>query len=838
LPSNDALSLQTCYNKTDTEEEGVGGVADDPKVAEALSELQQYLSDAISPLIVADSITLLLSVPPRIVAEEIRSWTTGQHRRLGASVPISDYLYHAIRKLYVMGEFTLVSKEAMAAYLELLEADLLEFCPAEDRELLRENFEHLGDVRSDLTTPVATLHRISGNESDPGTQEAATASKATVNASRQFAQLVERLSRLQVPAGSGEGPSAAREDVFSRLVSVAARSAGTSEEFDEAKESLRAFGMDSTMGAVFRALGRRLPGWVVETQGGSEGPSARLTGTARAMERIVTLEHDPREAARRFNELVQAAVEQCNEGSLARAVTMLDLAGLLLAEKRVDPAYVRGFREQEHERLDQQKLREFADDPASHQLLQRVLTFFPALEPTGLLDSLKTEEKRERRHLLLALLEVHGAPARALAAERLSASIASFGDRDAHYQRNLLYVLRRIPRPEGGPPDAEIQTAVRLSTVGRPVILLKEAVTYLGQIRDERGERALINRVAEYENALLKPGDAGIDHAEFLPVLDRAVFALARMGTPAAIRAVVNHGLKRHPQLGDTAGRLAPLAAMDLSADPESVNRLVQAIEAELPHKIFGFLLKKDWTFLLHLIEAVSSSARAAAVRNVLTEMVQRFPGEEFTQAASQVLASADLPPAPPPPEAPHAASLAGDLELFGLPTLLQNLSQSAASGVLTITDPLGEEVATVTLEDGKFRDCRAAEIRGELALYELIERPTQGSFNFVRHGGSPEGAGGEPLRDLLPLFFEGTRRYDEFQQASMLVTDYACLRPTGTKPTRPSDEHDPGLMRTVWHLASSGVPALDCEKGLSMDSYRVRRMLAHWVEEGSLEPR
>jgi hypothetical protein len=179
----------------------VNGVANDPKIAEALSELQQYLSDAIAPLVVADSISILLAVPPEVVADEIRNWTTSQHRRLGASVPISDYLYHAIRKLYVMGEFRLVSKEAMAAYLEVLKNYLLAFCPAEDRDLLRENLGHLADARSDLEAPIATLHRAAKDQGAPVASQTTATSKTVVDAGRQFAQLVERLARLQIPGG-------------------------------------------------------------------------------------------------------------------------------------------------------------------------------------------------------------------------------------------------------------------------------------------------------------------------------------------------------------------------------------------------------------------------------------------------------------------------------------------------------------------------------------------------------------------------------------------------------------------------------------------------------------
>jgi Domain of unknown function (DUF4388) len=814
---------------------------EDPRVVEALAELQLYLSDAIAPLVATDAIATVLTVPPSRVAQEVLSWTASQHRRLGGSVPISDYLYHAMRKLYVMGELTLVPKTAMAAYLESLNVYMLEFCPDEDRELLRQNLASLGEVRSDLAAPVLGVQGVQGGEVAAAMLDRSGGAKVTVNAERRFAQLVERLARLQLPAPTAtEGAGGGRGDVASQLLSVAARNSADAEEFQQYKEQLRGVGMGSTMEEVFRSLSRRLPGWVLpEVPGGMGGTALPTTKTAQAMERIVTLEQDPHEAAHRFQELVQAAIEQHNEGFVARAVTMLELAGALVAEKKVDPAYVQPFREQAHEKLDQQRLRELAEDPGSHALLRRVLTFFPALQPDGLLRALQSEERRDHRRLLLELLEVHGAPARALAVERLTTSIAGFGDRDAHFQRNLLHILRRIPRPDDAAADAEFQTAVQLSALGHPALLVKEAIAYLGQSKEERAERALIGRVAEYEAALTRPPASGDDRSDLTVMLDRAVFVLARLGTPAAVRAVVHHGLKRLPQLGHTTARLTALAGLDLSADAETVNQLVEAIREELPHRLFGFTLKKDGSVLLALIEAVSSTP-APAVKNVLADIVQRFPGEAFTQAAAKALAGTELPapqqqPAPPPAA---GASLSGDLELFGLPTLLQNLSQSGTSGTLTITDPVGEELATVELEGGKFHSCRAGHLHDEVALFQLIERPTPASFTFLSRVEPAPPADSGRLRDLVPLFFEGTRRYDEFQQAAALVPDYACLRATVTRPTPPPEEDDRALLKTVWQRASSGAAALECEAGLPVDSFRVRRMLAHWVEEGSLEPR
>jgi hypothetical protein len=42
--------------------------SDNPELREALYELQQYLSDRLAPLMVADSLGLLLALPPQLVA--------------------------------------------------------------------------------------------------------------------------------------------------------------------------------------------------------------------------------------------------------------------------------------------------------------------------------------------------------------------------------------------------------------------------------------------------------------------------------------------------------------------------------------------------------------------------------------------------------------------------------------------------------------------------------------------------------------------------------------------------------------------------------------------------
>ena len=133
----------------------------DPDVREALLELQRYLSDILAPLMVADSINLLLDYPADLAANEIQAWTTGQFR--GAKpAPVSDYLYHALEKLHAMGQFHLVPKDPLQRYIDDLKPFVLELCPAADRALLAQNLSRLGNTESILAAPVEILRRQGG----------------------------------------------------------------------------------------------------------------------------------------------------------------------------------------------------------------------------------------------------------------------------------------------------------------------------------------------------------------------------------------------------------------------------------------------------------------------------------------------------------------------------------------------------------------------------------------------------------------------------------------------------------------------------------------------------
>ena len=78
----------------------------------AFDDLHQYLSDQIAPLMVAESIALLMRYKPDAVAGQVRDWAAAQYRRGGEQVSLADYFYHAVKKLHMIGA---LKREELAA---------------------------------------------------------------------------------------------------------------------------------------------------------------------------------------------------------------------------------------------------------------------------------------------------------------------------------------------------------------------------------------------------------------------------------------------------------------------------------------------------------------------------------------------------------------------------------------------------------------------------------------------------------------------------------------------------------------------------------------------------
>ncbi len=846
-----------------------------PDVREALYELQRYLSDTLAPLMVADSVNLLLDYPADLAANEIQAWTTAQFRS-AKPAPVSDYLYHAVEKLHAMGQYQLVPKDSLQRYLDDLKPLVLELCPAADRTLLAQNLGRLGNTESVLSAPVEFLRRQGGLAAGGGPTSSGLRSEDglpdTAPHLRELSFLIERLGPMLAagatsalgepsgrqgpggPAGSRgaaaaagaalvggaaaaalPGASAERRDVLlSQILSVAAMAARTDAELHAALDKLRIIGVDVPTAEIFRSLGRSVPPWSVSAPSApiEQALMAAKRAPTAAMRRVVTLPENPEEIGRRFNEMIAAAIEQLNQGSLPRAARMFAVAEKLVAERRVDPRMTESARLRGKERVDLERVRSLGEDSRNHEPLARILSFFPDLTAMKLMDDLRGEEKRERRRLLLSLLEIHGAEARATALDLLARPDEGETAYDWHFKRNLLYLLRRIPRATEEPASAELDVLISFADPSLPPALVKEAIAGLGTARHERSEAALVSIVQGLESMLAKKADAPFDEAELAPLLDRAVSALARFGSGTSRRVVVEHGLRRKGGLGDARARLTELAGQDLSDDPELVGVLLRGLKAELPFRVFGLTLKKRDDKIGPIIDALSSTP-LPQVKSAFEEIVERHPGTEFAKAAAHALAAFA---APKPDESAPVASLSGDLAIFELPALLQSLAASEVTGTLTLKNSSNAVMGRLLLESGRIRAAECGALRGDEACYQFFERPGGATFAFVRQANLAPRTGDEaPPREVVSVLLEGMRRYDELQRCSALAPDDAVFKQTSSKPSAEPEEPDAAFQQAVFSKAVSGLNSRAIEGAVAADSFRVRRLLARWVEDGSL---
>ena len=835
-----------------------GNSNDSVEHQEALHQLSQYLSDNIAPMIFAESVDTLFGMSPELIASQIVAWVASIHNT-NADLATADYIFHAAKKLHLLGELELLPQEQVAQLLEILRPYLLQACPEQDRAGLSNDFDNLHlSQGAESGGSVEYVHRAGGQDvaRGPSTRPAEATGKAAAAGQQaatdgllqglgQVNQMLNRLSAARgAPASQLDGEQAAaggvvvqpgEQTMVARIVTEAAEHATSPTELNGSFVELRNQGLQISPDTIVRLLARNLPDWAPPPVASPEAQEPQ--GAVRAMRQMINMSKSSNERSQRFMDLVGSAVDEFNEGSLGRAVTMVDLAERMAESNEVDAATVTAAHRRAYDEIDDQALRQYVEDEDKHHLLRRVMNFFPHFAPKELFTELEMTNSRERRRFLLMVLNALGETTREAALEALEEEIAGEVSHPWYFKRNLVYLLRTTRRSADEPVDREIDALVHMSDPGGALQLVRETLATLGQIDHERAINALVARVSELEDGLTGTSMLPHDDDEIRSLLDSVTTMLARSDSRAARRCVVTHGLKKDPQLGDTTVRLAKLSTRDLSDDKPAVDRLVRALRAELPTKVLGLTVVsgKKAKGVERMIKALSGTD-SPAVRKVLKEITENFAGQDFADVAARSLSQ--LGATSHEDESPSAA-LTGDLELFGLPSLLQNLSDSQLSGTLNVLDSSGQIVATVKLAAGYMVSADVGPLSGESGIYQLLERPVTGRFIFVREESTEHADGSLPgAKPVAPMLFEGIRRYDEFMRAASLVPDSARFTTTGQKPTNVDDEPNTDLVKDVWQRAVRGETPNSVEAATPVDSYRVRRLFEHWVTEGSLAPR
>ncbi len=824
------------------------GPPDTETYAEALSVFQQYLSDLVAPLLLVDEAESLTSVPPRLLAAEIQKWISYQYRSGGDETPVSDYLYHVARKVNHLRELGVLPEEQLAPFLSRVIDILVHLCPEADRPGLLNDLERLKESSSLQSGPVhqvqGSARRRSGSGpapapggrpagAPPATERPGSAS-LSMDQMRRLELLLKRLETLPQPAPTPGGAPRPARDTMNLAAEAVVSAASTATDAGELQELLSTMGVPGLPTApeeILKVLVQRLPDWAAPADAGA----TTSPKTMEAVHKVVSMAGSPQEAGRRFTGLVKTAAEEFNKGSIGRAVTLLDLAQRMLDKEEVTAGAAASIRNQGWHLLESSRLRDYATDRSVQPLLRRVLGSFSDLSVEQLLAELESCTEREQRRLILMLLRTWGQPARELALSRLQESIKEGGALPWFFERNLILLLREIPRPEDTDTGPEIDALVWLSQPGGPFVTVREALITLGHIQEPRAVSTLAARVADLERALLGSLELPYDHDELMSLLDRAVVALATLPRKEARRRAIQHALANKPQYGDAVARIAPLGQQDLSRDPELVSQLVEAVRSELPMKVFGrtVISSRRTARVSGLLHALSGTD-TPEVRQLLADIIQGYPGEPLARQAEKVLAALH---GQQPAEEESSATMSGDLELLSLPNLLQSIADANLTGTLTLMDDTGGTKGVVDFTGGAVAAARADHITGVDAVYHLLQKMEAQRFIFVQHepGEAPTGeTGGQPI---LPILLEGMRRLDEFRQAEALVPADARFEATDKRPTRVEDEEDEELLRTLWQKASSGVSAGQCEAEIPVDAFRIRRCYEHWLQEGALRP-
>lgn len=803
-------------------------------------ELQRYLSDAIAPMMAVEIFEDLVPHPPELAARIIADWIEAQQRGPTTGVTSSDLVFHALKKLSVLSELELVRRETMMRYIHEISRVLVQACPAAERDDLKLRLSRLGEGQTVLAGHAEFLHRDAGAAAVDASAKATIATTPAVKGEREKvpdAKVIDRgaraltlllggLAKLRTPAAEKKSKESPESALLAQILATAALESKTNDDLARHLERIKQEGVATPMGQVFRALGWSLPGWT--TFGGDGEVITKTAGRPLdAMNRIVALAPDAQEKAKRWGEMIYAAIEQFNEGRLAQAVAILEAAKILIAEKRPDPSIVGQILSQAEGAISDAVLRRLVEVPEKHGLVRKLLEFFPTLRPDALLTNLDGEIRREKRKLILALIECHGSGCRDLVLTRLSSWMrGEIPDEKGFYSRNLAFLLRRIPRTGHERLEEEMDLLAAMIAPNQPFMSAKEAVGALGQLRQLPAERALVDRLASLESELQLRGG----NAEAWELLDRICAALARHGTRRAIRTIAAHAFKRATALGDSMSRFEHLAWVDLSVDPEQLASIVKALRDLIPSKMLGFVVNRGNHDLAALIQAVSGTP-TQEVRSVLETIASKFNGHPIGEQAMKALAKSD------PKTATAADSLTGDLDLFGLPNLLQSLTGTQSSGELTLFDRGQSRRGSLALVGGRVGRCEAGKLTGAEAVYLLMEKPFPGTFTFNASPGDRRASATTTL-DAMSLILEGARRHDEYQQARAFAPDGVRYQPAGIPAVRPDDENDGAFASTVWDRAAAGTTAEDCEHEMQVDPFRVRRLYSHWVQAQALRPR
>jgi hypothetical protein len=573
---------------------------------------------------------------------------------------------------------------------------------------------------------------------------------------------------------------------------------------------------------IIALLAKGIPSWDVKE-------SARpVPQSIRAIEKVIRFATDETARATRFRELMLAAADALNEGAFAAAVLMLELSERVLSEVDLHQNVTDRIRMDALRVIEEGPFDTFLTDSIRHAVLRKVLHFFPTMHVSALIEQFCDAQLRDRRPRLGNLLVVWGAESRPEILRRLDTDLAP--DAEGDYLHDLYAVLSRLPAPADDELAGELEVLDRASTPGRRHDLVVRAITTMGGIKTHDAAKILVRRLAQFESLPFRSDKSFYSIEQVHGLLDATVAALAHIATADAVGAIVRHGLSNRSVLGDTRLRLRHLSALDLSMDLNTVEALTRQISEELPARIFGRgVAVRPGNQPTAMIQALASTSHAT-VRSLLADIAEKYASLECGQAAAKAIADrrqpADI----------QRLTRTGSLQGYSLPSLIYWLVESQATGLLSLATDKQEIRGRIWFLDGNVIHGECGSLQGVAALYELLEQPVTGSFAFTERR-VPEAVASMKLAlPLKSVIREGLRRHEELRRIAAMIPDDSRFVAGAARPTPDPVENDGDLLRRVWLAAITGEPVSGWEPRIAEDTWRIRRIVARWFEEGALK--
>ena len=668
----------------------------------------------------------LVAVPPPAPAKPAETMVDGFFEAL--------QLFHGLDDL--------LDRKTIDRLLDRLVPSALELCPAESRDELR---KRLATIRPQKTIEAPPSAEQSDDEDH-----------------KRFALILGHLSQRI-------GRRAAHTDLMaiSQLIAIAANAARTRDELKDLLRRIPAAPGHETEN-IFQLLAHGIASWDVE-EAGTAMPEA-----TRAMAKVMALSKDGTERATRFRELMFAAADRLNEGAFAAALSMLELSERVLGQGALDSNVTERIRIDALRLIEEGRFQHFLSDSTKHEVLRKVLRFFPSMQVPALVDQFCDQQDRERRVVLGHLLVVWGAFARRDILQRLDETSSPSGE----CIHDLYALLTRIPGSVGNDVQKELEILERASAAGGPFEFVLRAIAALGNLKTNEAATLLIRRLADFESLPFRSDKSFYTVEEVHQLLDAAVAALAHTGTKQALRSIVRHCLADRPGLGDLRSRLRHLAGVDLSIDLDTVAILWKQINEDLPTKMLARSVTvrpaAQPTLLIKALAATENNS----TKRLLYEVAQNYAQFECGKAAAHVIEQQRRRTIDA-----KRANKSGNLVYYALPSLIRSSMESQATGLLSLASQDQEIRGRIWLKSGTVVHVECGKLQGAAALYELLERPVTGSFAFSERPLPPSLIATEPL-PIASMLKEGMRRHEELQRIAAIVPDDVMLVASDVRPS------------------------------------------------------